>query len=262
MKISIIIPTYNSGKTIGIALKSINEQSFLDYEVLIIDNNSTDNTVNTVADYQKINNKIKLFQENDKGIYDAMNKGVSYAKGEWMYFMGSDDSFYSNEILVHLFSNVRNDIDVFYGNVVSPQFKSKYDGEFDVYKIFEKNICHQSIFVKRNVFKVLGFFDLKYKSCADWEHNLRWFLSDLFKKQYMDIIIANYGEGGFSANHIDLEFKKDKVEKMLTYDKSTIPLSFKTQLLKIITFEKYTQKKYIESIWYYIRLQYSKLKIK
>ena len=258
--ISIIIPTYNSEKTISETLSSILKQTYQFYEILIIDNNSIDNTVLIVNEFQKKTNTLKIYQEKDKGIYDAMNKGIGLSKGDWLYFMGSDDSFYSNEVLKDIFSNLDNCTnDIIYGNVVSNLFSGKYDGCFYETKLFEKNICHQSIFVKKTVFNEIGYFDVKYKSCADWEHNLRWFLNNKYSKKYLDLVVANYGEGGFSSNHIDYEFKKDKELKFIQYGNKSLPQKFKINLYKILSYNSFKNKKYITSGLFFIRYTTEKL---
>ena len=90
--ISIIIPTYNVESTIGTVLESITAQTFRGYEVVIVDGVSKDGTAEIVARYAAGNPAIRWVQEKDKGIYDAMNKGVGLARGEWLYFLGADDT--------------------------------------------------------------------------------------------------------------------------------------------------------------------------
>ena len=97
--ITIIIPTYNCEKTIGDALDSILGQSIKEVEVLIVDGLSTDRTLEIVAQYQTKHANIVLHSEKDEGIYDAMNKGIGLAKGDWLYFMGSDDTLFENTTL-------------------------------------------------------------------------------------------------------------------------------------------------------------------
>ncbi|MFD0989570.1 glycosyltransferase family 2 protein [Mariniflexile jejuense] len=213
---SIIIPTYNSGKTISVALDSIISQTFKNLEVLIIDNLSTDDTIKIIENYKEQFTKITINSERDKGIYDAMNKGIDLAKGEWLYFMGSDDSIYESTTLQQ-FANRDEvlDFEVVYGNVYSPRFNGIYDGEFTFAKLAEKNICHQAIFFKSSVFKKIGSFNLKYKIHADWDHNMRWFYSKKISKAYINQVIAYYSDNGFSSLNEDNVFKNDKFFKLL-----------------------------------------------
>jgi glycosyltransferase involved in cell wall biosynthesis len=149
--ISIIIPTYNAGETLRQCLESIVVQDYERFEVLIMDGLSTDETINIVNSYSKKFPSIKCFSQNDDGIYDAMNKGVMMAEGEWVYFLGSDDTLYSDRTLTEVVLQFGEE-EVIYGDVYSSRFNGRYDGEFDVKKIREKNICHQSIFFKKKLF--------------------------------------------------------------------------------------------------------------
>lgn len=214
--LSIIIPTFNSGKNLEVVLKSIFEQSFKDLEVLIVDGDSKDDTLEVAEEYKKSNTNLRITSEADKGIYDAMNKGLKLAQGDWLYFMGSDDSFYDSNVL-EKFANYDGlgEIEVLYGNVYASGFGGIYDGSFTYTKLSRKNICHQSIFINKKVFNIIGGFNVKYKALADWDHNIRWFFSSKIKNQYIDLTIANYCEGGFSSKYIDRKFYEDKNWKLL-----------------------------------------------
>lgn len=209
---SIIIPTYNSGLTLSVALNSVFNQTFTDLEVLVIDGLSSDNTLDIVKNYKKKFNNIRIYSENDQGIYDAMNKGIDLAMGEWLFFMGSDDSFYEPttlELLINREELVNNDI--VYGNVYSTYFNGSYDGLFTYSKLMNQNICHQSIFFRKSVFNKTGKYNLKYKAYADWNHNISWFFSSKVSKIHIDQIIANFTYGGYSSVYDDKAFKSDKI---------------------------------------------------
>lgn len=216
--ISIIIPTFNSEKKISACLNSIFNQSFRNYEVLIIDGLSEDQTLQKVTQFSSKNSNIRVVSEKDNGIYDAMNKGINLANGEWLYFMGSDDYFYNEDILLQVSKlEELNTNEVIYGNVFSTVFNGVYDGEFSYSKIENRNICHQGIFFKNSVFKKTGKFSLKYPILSDWHHNIKWFYSDKISSQYVDLIIANYGDSGISTLQEDVEFQKDKNYLLFKY---------------------------------------------
>ena len=210
MFFSIIIPTYNSSLTIERAIKSILNQHFIDYEILIVDGKSSDDTLIKLEQFQ--DNRIKVFSEKDNGIYDAMNKGINHSKGEWLYFLGSDDYLIDNLV----FQDVRNriltekNLDILYGDVFSSRFGGIYGGEFDLNRLFKRNICHQAIFFKRHVFFDLSMFDCRYKGHADWHHNIIWMSSKHIKKEYFNRTIAEYSDGGYSSKMGDPEFAKIK----------------------------------------------------
>ena len=215
---SIIIPTFNAGKTLSFCLDSVLIQSFQDFEILIIDAVSSDNTMSIVEEYAAANTAITWISEKDKGIYDAMNKSISLAKGEWLYFLGSDDKLYDAEVLKKIMNslNENHSLDVLYGNVSSNRL-GIYDGEFNAGKIRLKNICHQAIFLRKTVFEKVGLYNIKYRANADWDHNFRWFFSDLIQKKHVDILVAVYADGGFSSVNNDDEFISHRRLNYLNY---------------------------------------------
>ncbi len=116
-----------------------------------------------------------------------MNKGIQYAAGEWLYFLGSDDWLYDNEVLQNVYEFMQtNNCEVVYGNITSLRFGGIYGGAFDADKLLIENIGHQAIFFHKNVFKKTGKFNLHYKAQADWDHNMRWFFSKYIKHCYFD----------------------------------------------------------------------------
>src|SRR5687767_5868627 len=102
--ISIIIPTYNSGQVIDSALASVASQSLSNYEVIVVDGLSTDETLQIAQKYLDQGLKIIVVSEKDSGIYDAMNKGLKIATGRWIYFLGSDDTLFSQQTLERVMS--------------------------------------------------------------------------------------------------------------------------------------------------------------
>lgn len=209
--LTIIIPTYNSGATLEVALKSIVEQTVQDIEILILDGLSVDNTLEITERYKLKFPNINVISEKDNGIYDAMNKGILLAKGTWLYFMGSDDSLYESTTIEQFLNNEKlKDNDIVYGNVYSTRFNGSYDGLFTYSKLMNQNICHQAIFFRKSIFTIIGKFNLKYKAHADWDHNIRWFFSSKISNVYLNQIIGNYADGGYSSRHIDKVFKRDK----------------------------------------------------
>lgn len=210
---TIIIPTFNSAATLRIALDSVVRQTFSNFEILIIDGVSADETLSIARSYN--DSRIRIFSEKDKGIYDAMNKGLQLAEGEWLYFLGSDDWLMHDDVLERVQENLQY-CDFLYGNAHTC-WSEHYDGPFSLKKLFAQNICHQAIFYKAK--KIKGKkFKLEYKIHSDWDMNLKMFLNSAVKKTYLDIQVAFYSDNGFSQkNSIDEDFRRDKFSNTLKY---------------------------------------------
>lgn len=212
--LSIIIPSYNAATTISRALDSIVNQTYYSHvECLVMDGNSKDNTSAIVESYKRDN--IFFYCEPDKGIYDAMNKGILKAKGEFVYFMGSDDKLYDDRVLERVFSHDYKNYDVLYGSVFNEELKTTYDGKFDDEKICLQPICHQSTFYRRTLFDKFGYYNTSMKVSADAYLDKILFTSPDVKWLYMDIVVASYSGTGLSANTMDLVYWEG-AEKLLT----------------------------------------------
>ncbi len=209
LTLSIIIPTFNSGNIISHILDSILKQVFTDYEILIIDNVSGDNTTDIVRRYASTHNNIRLISKPDKGIYDAMNKGICMAGGEWLYFIGSDDILYDEFVLDKIFQLKLANYQVIYGNVLFKHSGEIYDNKFNWYKLLIRNICHQAIFYRACIFEHSGFYNTRYKYLADWEFNMRWFSDKTIKRKFIKQTIAVYNEDGSCFGNTDYEFQTD-----------------------------------------------------
>jgi glycosyltransferase involved in cell wall biosynthesis len=242
--VSIVIPTYNSASTLQETLESIIAQTYPHWEIIIIDGKSIDHTLEIIKKYES--HISQWLSEKDNGIYDAMNKGILMSKGDYLYFMGSDDIFYSNGVLERIFTESRYcDYEVIYGNVINKSTGDIYDGEFTVFKLKEKNICHQSIFTNRKLFESLGNFDIKYKALADWDFNLKWFTNIKVKKIFVPEIIALYNDLATSSGYFEQGFYKHKDEFLdrfiypwyaLLYKKTIKFLRNKLRVLKDLFF--------------------------
>jgi glycosyltransferase involved in cell wall biosynthesis len=209
---SIIIPTYNSESSLKITLDSILEQTFGDFEIVIVDGNSKDTTVLIAESYH--DSRIKISSEPDKGVYDAMNKGVEKAKGEWILFLGSDDKLYDHEALNDIAKIVKcSKKSVLYGdaqidgNVSWAKGEKVYGGKFSLYRLLRRNICHQAIFYKRSFLLQHQLkYNLSYPVSADWDLNLRAWLIKPFK--YYPRIISTFTAGGISSGGKDDGFQE------------------------------------------------------
>lgn len=197
---SIIIPTYNSEATIQAALTSVKIQQFSNFEVLVIDGKSSDKTIELSNQFRLEGLNLTCISEPDNGIYDAMNKGIAAAKGEYLYFLGSDDTLFNEQVLHQVADSINlQPADLIYGNVLMSTSGQCYDGAFTYEKLLTKNISHQAIFYKRTIFQQLGGYNLKYKLHADWDFNLTCFKNETVQKAYIELIVAHFTEGSTSS---------------------------------------------------------------
>ncbi|MDD4354260.1 MAG: glycosyltransferase family 2 protein [Candidatus Nanoarchaeia archaeon] len=205
IKISVVTVCFNSAKTIELAIKSVLNQTYKHVEYIVIDGQSTDDTLKIVNKYKK---KIsKIVSEKDKGIYDAMNKGVDLASGDVIYFLNSDDVLVDKQVLLKVaYEFSQNDYDLVFGNIISyyPKEKLEIKRHSKVASISElKNgdmPPHQASFVKRYWLKKY-YFNLKYRSSADFDFFCD-LLSQKIKIKKLNLCVANMQAGGFSSGLI------------------------------------------------------------
>lgn len=214
LKLSIITVVYNNFKHIEETILNVLElkEKNDSIEYIIIDGGSTDGTCNIIENYK---DKISYFiSEPDNGIYDAMNKGINVANGEWLIFMNSGDLFYKNELdfFNKIFFNKKiKSYDVLYGKTLTKNEKTVISIPIKKIKpsfFFLNTICHQSVFFNRKVFNNVGFYNLDYKIMAD--RDLLFRIANSNGKFYqVDHIISVWDEEGFSKENIPLLKKED-----------------------------------------------------
>jgi glycosyltransferase involved in cell wall biosynthesis len=217
-KISVITIVYNDVHHIENTLKSVKNQSYSDFEWIIIDGASSDGTCEKIESYR---DSIDVFvSEPDRGISDAFNKGVQKSSGQWLIFMNSGDCFYDTETLslastqLDLFEK----FDVVYGQIQltkdSGQILKNYGAPFDFKKFQRFNyLPHQAMFIQKSYFEKWGSYSLDLKIAMDYEHLLR--SGSELKAQYIDVVCARTLAGGVSQSHYQkvlAEFKKVVLE--------------------------------------------------
>ena len=216
---SIIIPAYNSAKTIEATLQSIVIQSYKAIEIILVDGGSKDDTIAITKKFAFNDLQYTIISEPDKGVYDAMNKGIKKCKGNWLYFLGSDDVIYDSMVFADMAKAIINhpQVEMVYGNVMleKPSFGGSivYDGPFDHKKIFDRNLSHQSVFYAKQLVDKTGLYNLNYVVCADYDYNLRCFSKT--SPLYIDRIICTFSHGGLSSTVTDYAFSRDKLKNSL-----------------------------------------------
>mgnify|MGYP001019914496 CR=1 FL=1 len=174
-KVSIITVCKNAENTIERTIKSVISQTYKDIEYIIIDGKSSDNTVNIINKY--IDKTGCFISEPDSGIYEAMNKGVKQASGEYCLFLNSDDYLYNDRVLEHIFYQ-KPEADIIYGDVFYDYGNGKLElkkepDKISFYYLYNGGICHQSQFIKKELFIKYGLYDESYRLSADYELQIR-----------------------------------------------------------------------------------------
>lgn len=204
--VSIITSTYNAAATFERCLKSVLSQSRSDWEYIVIDGGSSDGTLELLRRHE--NDIDYWLSEPDDGVYDALNKGIALANGEWIYFLGADDYLIDPDVLKRVFAKEPRGLMV-YGNVYFTFHGNVYSGKFSRCKLVTRNICHQAVFYNRRLFQMFGCFDKRYRVLADWLFNLRCFFDDRVKPRYIDTVVAFYDGRGFSERNADRKFRDE-----------------------------------------------------
>ncbi|MGM9861993.1 MAG: glycosyltransferase family 2 protein [Muribaculaceae bacterium] len=202
---TIITVTYNAAATVQRTLDSVAEQSCSLYEHLIIDGASTDGTLDIVREAMQRNPLISLLSEPDKGLYDAMNKGIGLAKGDYLIFLNAGDKLHSPDTLQSIADTIldndypgivygQTDIVDNNGTFISPSPirtpKKLTAGSF----IYGMSVRHQSMFVAR---KIACEYDLKYHICSDFDWAIRC-IKRADSTRYADCIVCDFLGGGIS----------------------------------------------------------------
>lgn len=244
-QLSIIIPTFNAEKALAECLNSVVDQTFSDYEIIIVDGDSQDNTLKIIQDYSKRYSQIKWSSAKDQGIYDAMNKGIISSTGEWLFFLGSDDRFFDNSTLERVFiqnKSILDTADLIYGDFIPIGKGYCYGKETDLLSLYHTNICHQTMFHRRKIFNKLGYYNNKYKALADWDMNLKIFADYSLKKVYLHYIISYFYPEGFHYHHLKKdEFFKDREDNFNALMKQQ---SFKLRLKWLLRKEDFIINKF------------------
>lgn len=206
--VSVITVVYNDSSHILQTMESVLSQTFKDMEYIVIDGGSNDDTVSLI---QSKKEKLAYYiSEKDAGIYDAMNKGIVQAQGEWVLFMNSGDSFYSETVLEDVFKDYKDNGESYIcGNSCLIDEKRKTatiaEASFDGFKKYMPSF-HQSIFARAYELKAHPFV-LNYKMLSDFI-----FFYNLYQRnpisKYIPIVISNYDLGGFSSVNLKLRAKE------------------------------------------------------
>lgn len=211
MRISIVTAVYNRGNVLPSAIGGVLRQTWKDAEYIVVDGGSTDDTVDVLREWEpKFGGRMRWISEPDKGIYDAMNKGIRMATGDVVAILNSDDFYHRTDTLTKVAAAFEEDpeLQVVYGdnvwvNGAEPDKVIRY-ANGDNYNWFTARCGvmppHATFFVRKENFEKYGYYDTSYKICADFEREL-YFLEKLkLKSQYLPFDFMTMRVGGVSSS--------------------------------------------------------------
>lgn len=204
--ISVITVVFNGVKDLAATIQSVTNQHYDNVEYLVIDGGSTDGTLDVIRLHD---GEIGYWlSEPDSGVYDAMNKAIDKASGDWLLFLGAGDLLLN---CLHKVAPLLCDpFTVYYGDVYMPGKHRLYDGRFSPHKLSRINIPHQATFYPKALFDEYRF-DLRYPILADYDLNIRAFCGNKFLYCYIRILIAIYEDrDGLSSCTQDAAFNRDR----------------------------------------------------
>lgn len=210
MRISVITATYNSGRTIGDTLESVLRQTYSDVELIVVDGASRDDTMDVVRRYEPhFGGRLHWTSEPDRGIYDAMNKGIARATGDVIGILNSDDFYTSDTVLERVAEAMAGgDVDAVYGDIHYVR-----DGDlrrcvrYYSSRPFRRWMmrlgfmpAHPSFYCRREVYERCGTFDTTYRVAADFENLLRLIYVNRIKTRYLPVDFVTMRTGGASTS--------------------------------------------------------------
>ena len=234
MKLSIITINYNNAEGLRKTLASVAAQTYADIEHIIVDGGSTDGSVEIVREYvsangahsggsqtgqtgqTKVCHQIRWISEKDKGIYNAMNKGIKMATGEYIEILNSGDILFDSQVTQRMIEHLdqtnaerKESIGILYGNMIKVNAAGKVVGksgytEYSLRQFYSSTLNHDCAYIRRDLFEEYGLYDEQLKIVSDW----KWYLQAIglgkVKPEYVDIDVTIFDDGGISETNLTL----------------------------------------------------------
>ena len=241
MKVSIITVSYNSAKTIGDTISSVRKQSYNNIEYIVVDGNSTDGTIEIVKQFMDSSKDVAqdalqdsakgapqgvvttFLCERDKGIYDAMNKGLALATGDIIGVLNSDDFYCADDVIEQVvLAFQKNNTDCLYGdlNYVDPIDTAKIVRKWRSGSYIKENFLkgwmppHPTFFVKKSCYESFGTFETQFKSAADYELMLRFLFKESCSAQHLPKVMIHMRAGGVSNLSLKNRLRANREDRM------------------------------------------------
>lgn len=216
-KITIITINYNNREGLEKTIKNVISQSYKDFEYIVIDGGSQDGSKEVIESFA---DKISYWvSEPDKGIYNAMNKGIGKANGEYLLFLNSGDKLFNNDSLVNTLPYLEKE-DIVYGDLEvigdKESYIKKYTDQLSFHYFYIESLPHPATFIRKTAFERFGDYDESFKIISDW----KWFLEAIiFKKatcKHVPLIISSFYLDGISSVNTE-KIKQEKIKVLNKY---------------------------------------------
>jgi len=217
MKFSIITVNYNNATGLEKTIKSVLSQTYTGFDFVVIDGGSTDGSKEVIDKHRD-----KIFywlSEKDTGVYNAMNKGIRAAKGEFVIFMNSGDVFFNANVLQNAASLITSDYAIYYGNNIKKSPSSErlktYPEKLNFSFFYSSSLNHQSSFIKKALFNEVFYYNENYKIASDWEFFAYAICLQNVPYKYLNQTISIYDFTGISSTQSELldREKRDSIKR-------------------------------------------------
>ena len=245
MKLSIVTINYNNAEGLRKTLASVAAQTYRDLEHIIIDGGSSDGSVDVIREYESANRSsvhpltIIWLSEKDKGIYNAMNKGIRKATGDYCQFLNSGDTLAASDVTERMMAAMEDGVDILYGDMLKIGGKQRaVDKQGDVpdvtlYMFYRGCLNHSPAYIKRSLFDEYGYYDETLKICSDWKFYMQSIVLGKATTKHVDIVVTHFDMNGISETRKDIlnEERNRLLREMIPqgilkdYDRYHFPMS-------------------------------------
>lgn len=262
VKITIITAAYNAARTIEQTISSVVHQDYPNIEYIIIDGGSTDGTVSVIKRYASIYD-IKWVSEVDHGLYDALNKGVRMATGDYVEIIGADDALVSKDVISRVVSEMHVDIDIFAGQAWFVDEASKKQGVHSNITMRDSSTYqggmspHAAMFVRREI--LLQYpFDTSYRIAGDYKFFLQCYYDDNVRIQYSNEMIAFFALSGLSSNATGIWKEEVRLYRELGLPFRSYDSAYSSWIVRIIKYALFSVHLLVPArmLWQIINIQF------
>jgi glycosyltransferase involved in cell wall biosynthesis len=216
-KISVVTVNYNNAEGLDRTIRSVLDQDCKEVEYIVVDGDSQDESVDVIKKHAS--HAFQWISEPDKGVYEAMNKGIDRASGDYILFLNSGDIFYNEDVLNEIVPMLTDNKDIYYGNLVfSHSGKNtlrEYPKHFNFEYFLERSLPHPGSFIKRTLFDRIFKYSEDYRIVSDWEFFIYAVLKEKVSYHHLDKVISIFELDGMSNNPRNKAYIEEEREQVI-----------------------------------------------